>query len=111
MLNISGAWAKFLIAYNCLYVHLKHFTYMNNEHKTLTRSALIKNRLIECSKNGELMMDDEIEILQYLVSRLNLQTISNYSREQGISPAGAAKRCSAKKVANITLKGQTFIIP
>lgn len=74
------------------------------------RSEKIKERLFECLENGEISIGDEIAILQRIVQRLNLSTISEYSRKHGISPNGAKKRAESGKEAAVILNGQTFIV-
>lgn len=76
----------------------------------MDRSSKIKERLFECLENGEIMMGDEIEIIQHMVQRLNLSTVSEYARHHGISPNGAKKRVDSNKEASIKLNGQTFIL-
>lgn len=77
--------------------------------KTLDRSKKIKDRLIECSQNGELMYTDELHILQYLLERYNPMSLSDYARKEGISPNGAKDRIKRGKVMQLNIIGRTFI--
>lgn len=74
------------------------------------RSSKIRDRLFECLEKGDITMGDEIAILQHIVQRLNLSTISAYARKHGISPNGAKKRVEANREASVILNGQLFII-
>lgn len=51
----------------------------------IDRSQKIKNRFIECSKNGELSYSDELEILQYLFNRLNLSPLADAAKAGELS--------------------------
>lgn len=76
----------------------------------MDRSSKIKNRLIECVRNGELTMGDELEIIEFLVNRMNLITPAQYARRERISRAGAKKRMEAGKEAFVKLQGKVFIV-
>jgi hypothetical protein len=81
-----------------------------NQPKTMHRSAKIKERFIECLENGELTMGDELEIIEYMVKRLNLKTQAQYARENGISEPAAKKRIDAGKEMTLTVAGIRFVI-
>lgn len=76
----------------------------------MDRSEKIKNRLIECLENGEISMGDEIEIIEYMVNRVNPLTPAQYARREGISRPAAKKRLESGKEAFISIANQKFII-
>ena len=75
----------------------------------LIRSKLIKERLFECLKNGELTYTNEIEIVQYIAQRLNLTTKSQLAKERGISFNGMKSRIKSGKEMIIELNGTELI--
>jgi hypothetical protein len=76
----------------------------------MKNSEKIKNRLIQCVEEGELSLGDIIEIIQYLVSKVNLTTQAKYAKNHGISRAGVIKRLKGGKEAFIEIIGNRFII-
>lgn len=62
-----------------------------------TRSELIKNRLIECIHNGELDNPDLVQIFEHVGKILNLKTLSNYAKDNGITYNGAKIRLAKQK--------------
>jgi len=68
-------------------------------------------RFIKSSTEGKISITDELNILEYLVERFKLKTISQYAKENGISYPGAVKRIEAKTVMSIMFGDITFIIP
>jgi hypothetical protein len=76
----------------------------------MERSEKIKNRLIECLKNGEITIGHEIEIIEYLINRVNPLTPAEYARREGISRPAAKKRLEAGKESFISIGNQKFII-
>lgn len=68
-------------------------------------------RFTDASQKGTFSMDVELNILTYLVDRYKFVTLSEYARQQGISPAGALKRIEAKQVMYIKIAGTKMIIP
>jgi hypothetical protein len=83
---------------------------MLTKSKMIDRSSKIKNRLFECLENGELTLGDELEIIEYMVNRVNPLTPAEYARREGISRAGAKKRIESGKEAYFTIAGQVFVI-
>lgn len=75
----------------------------------LIRSKLIKERLFECLKNGELTYTNEIEIVQYIAQRLNLTTKSKYAKEKNLSYNGLKLRIEKGKEMVIELNGVDLI--
>lgn len=55
------------------------------------------------------MYGDELRILQYIASKFELMTVSEYARREDISPNGAKDRVKRGKEMSLELKGQTFI--
>lgn len=55
-------------------------------------SKEIKKRYIKCSESGVINMSDELEILQFLVNKFNLISLSEYARVNNISKPAAIKR-------------------
>lgn len=74
------------------------------------RSEKIKNRLIECLENGEITMGHEIEIIEFMVNRINPLTPAEYARREGISRPAAKKKLESGKEAFLSIAGQKFII-
>jgi hypothetical protein len=70
------------------------------------RSAIIKDRLLECIHNNEINNSDLVQIFEHVAIILNVQTITNYAKSEKISYNGALKR----KVHKTVIDGQTFII-
>jgi hypothetical protein len=56
------------------------------------RSIKIKERVFECIHNGELENSDLVQIFEHIGTILNLQTLSNYAKNNKISYNGALKR-------------------
>lgn len=65
----------------------------------------IKNRLSHNIQNNELTNSELVQIIEHIGSYLNIQTISDYAKNNNISYNGAKK---FRK--NITLFGVKFII-
>ena len=61
------------------------------------RSELIKNRLIECIHNGELENTDLVQIFEHVGKILNLKTLSNYAKDNGITYNGAKVRLAKQE--------------
>jgi hypothetical protein len=76
----------------------------------IERSLKIKKRLFECLENGQITMGDEIEIIEYMVNRLNPISPAQKAKELGISNAGIKKRIESGKEAFITIGKQKFIL-
>jgi hypothetical protein len=55
-------------------------------------SEEIRIRFIELLENGKLMMGDEMMILQYLVNKLNLISLTEYAKLNNISKPASIKR-------------------
>lgn len=65
----------------------------------------IKSHLAKRIENGELTNDQIVQLIALLGSYLNLKTIPDYARENGISYNGAKKFRKS-----VTLFGMKFII-
>lgn len=76
----------------------------------MKRSELIKNRFKEVVQNGELMMGHEIEILEFILQRLNPITVADYARKENISFNGAKEIIKKGKEANFSFGSQKFVI-
>lgn len=76
----------------------------------MERSTKIRERLIECSANGELTFTDELHILHHLLDKFKPISLSDYARKENITVNGAKSRISAGKVINLEMIGKTFII-
>jgi fructose/tagatose bisphosphate aldolase len=76
----------------------------------MKNSNRIKNRLIECVESGELTLGDIIEIIQYLVNKVNLVTQARYALKHKISRASVKKRLDSGKEAFVEIIGNRFII-
>lgn len=74
------------------------------------RSEKIKKRLFECLSKGEITMGDELEIIEFMVNRVNPTTQAEYARKVGISRVAVKKRIETGKEAYISIAEQKFII-
>ena len=68
-------------------------------------------RFKDASQKGTFTMDEELNILSYLIERYKLLTVSEYARQKGITPAGALHRIEKGDVMYIVIGGVKFIIP
>ena len=82
----------------------------NSNIEPMKNSTRIKDRIIECSSNGELSYTDELHILNHLINKFKPLSLSEYARKENISPNGAKCRIAAGKVMYINMIGKTFII-
>lgn len=76
----------------------------------MERSTKIRERLIECSNNGELNYTDELHILHHLLDKFKPISLAQYARKERISVNGEKSRIAAGKVMNLQMIGKTFII-
>ena len=60
--------------------------------ETTSRSAFIRERLFECIHNGELENDDLVKIFEHTGMILNVCSLTEYAKRNGISYQGALKR-------------------
>jgi hypothetical protein len=74
------------------------------------RSSLIKERFIQCLENGEISMGDELEIIEYMVKRLNPVTPAQYAKKNNISEPATKKRLDTGKEALIHIAGMRLIV-
>jgi len=75
----------------------------------MTRSELIKNRLIECSNNNELELSDEIEILQHLFNKLHMVSVAEAAKRKGVSYNGMKLRIESGREILIHCGNTPFI--
>lgn len=76
-------------------------------------SKLIDNvadRYIKCSKNGNVSLIDELNILYYLVERFKLKTISQYAKQNNLTYPGTKKRIESGKLMTVELGNIIYII-
>jgi hypothetical protein len=76
----------------------------------MENSERIKNRFIQCVEDSELTLGDIIEIIQYLVNKVNLITQAKYAKKHNISRSGTIKRLDSGKEAFIEIIGNRFIV-
>jgi hypothetical protein len=76
----------------------------------MKNSNRIKNKLIECVESGDLTLGDIIDIIQYLVNKINLITQARYANKHKISRAGVKKRLDSGKEAFVQIMGNRYII-
>ena len=69
--------------------------------KKPVNSEKTRIRFIELSENNELDMGDEMIILEHLVKKFNLISLSEYARINKISPTGAYKRINKEPTIKI----------
>lgn len=72
------------------------------------RSQIITHRLKECIHNGEIENIDLVQIFEHVGKILNLKTLSNYAKDNGITYNGAKVRLS--KQQPIVIDGIDFYI-
>ena len=77
---------------------------------TMKNSNRIKNRLIQCYEDGEISLGDTIEIIQYLVNKVNLTTQARYAKRRGISRPSVIKRLDSGKEAFVEIIGNRFVV-
>ena len=71
----------------------------------------VATRYIKCSQKGSISYTDELNILEYLVERFKLKTITQYAKSEKITYPGAQKRVVDRKVMSIILGNIVFVIP
>lgn len=76
----------------------------------MERSTKIRERLIECSANGELTYTDELHILHHYLEKFKPISLSEYARQENITVNGAKSRITSGKVMHLEMIGKTFII-
>jgi hypothetical protein len=64
-------------------------------------SEEIRIRFIELSENGQLMMGDEMIILEHLVNKLNLISLTEYAKMNNISKPAAIKRIQKEPTVRV----------
>ena len=57
-----------------------------------SRSTIIRERLFECIHNGELENYDLVKIFEHIGTILNVCSLTEYAKRNGISYQGALKR-------------------
>ena len=67
-------------------------------------------RFIKSSQKGIITYTDELNILEYLVQKFKLKTISQYAKENNISYQGTLKKLKSKKLMTIKLSNKLYII-
>jgi hypothetical protein len=77
----------------------------------MKKSAQIADRLIKLSNDDQLSIGDEFRILEHLVNRFNLISLSEYAKKEGISNVAARKRIDTGKECFIELAGKICILP
>ena len=77
----------------------------------MTKSTLIAQKLIKLSDDGELNIGDEFKILEHLVNRFNLMSLSQYAKREKISNVAARKRIDSGKECFVELAGKICILP
>ena len=79
---------------------------MQNE---LEYSELVTKRMIELLDKDKIYLHNEVQLLQHIVNRLNLTTVSQYASREGISHNGAKDRIKRGKVASVKMNGLMLI--
>lgn len=83
-----------LISANSFIAAIQNFEPMNLTQK-------ICNHLSERIESNQLSNEDCLRIIEHIGSYLNLQTVSDYSRNAGISYNGTKKFRTVKKIFNV----------
>ena len=68
-------------------------------------------RFKDASEKGTFTMTEELNILSYLIERYKFITISEYARQNNITPAGVLHRIEQGGVMYILIGGIKFVIP
>jgi len=68
-------------------------------------------RFKDASAKGTFTMDDELNILTYLIDRYKFITVAEYARRENISHTAADKRIDAGGVMYMVIGGIKFVIP
>jgi hypothetical protein len=68
-------------------------------------------RFKAASEKGKFSIDAELNILTYLIERYKFVNLSEYARQNNISPAAAFKRVESGNVMYIEIAGIKMIIP
>lgn len=68
-------------------------------------------RFIDASQKGTFTMDEELNILSYIIERYKFVTVSEYARQKNITPAGVLHRIDKGDVMYINIAGIKMIIP
>jgi hypothetical protein len=76
----------------------------------MKNSERIKNRLIQCVEEGELTFGHSIEIIEYLVNKVNLVSQADYARVHNISRVAVGKRVKSGKETTIKIGKTDYII-
>lgn len=73
-------------------------------------NSTILQRFIDASNNGKFMMDEELGMIQHLVTKYNFISKSQYARKQNISPQGVESRLKSNNYAYLKMIGKLFIV-
>ena len=68
-------------------------------------------RFKDASQKGTFSMDEELNILTYIIDRYKFITVAEYARQNNITHTAADKRIDAGNVMYIVIGGVKFIIP
>ncbi len=70
----------------------------------------VSERYAKASNGNQLNMNDELEILNFIVNKFNLKSVAQYAKQESISNPAALKRVSTGKLMYVEMIGRKFII-
>jgi len=68
-----------------------------------------ENKIIELIETNQLTFSGELNILQSLVQKFELKTISNYAKKNNISYNGVKKMIKEERIQNFSINGIKYI--
>ena len=77
--------------------------------ETPTKSAKVKDRMIELINSNQLDMFCELQIFEAINKKYGFQTLSDYARSQEITYNGALNRIKSGKEQYVKIANQIFI--
>lgn len=66
----------------------------------------LRDKIFQNYESGHISDEHLVQIIELSAQYLNLQTLTNYAKSEGISYNGAKKR----KLSTVNISGQIFII-
>lgn len=67
-------------------------------------------RFVSASENGKFTFDEELGMINHLLTKLNFISKSKYARINNITPQGVEARLKSKNEPHIKMIGKLFII-
>lgn len=73
-------------------------------------SQKVTDRFLQLLEENKLFYSEELRILEVLLNRYCLLTISDYARKKNLTPNGVKYLIDHEKIATIEINGHVFII-